>query len=250
MRVDRGMTLVETLVATAIVAILLALVLAGLSRSRIPRDDLVELNNLRQTMTDFFQWGNDHDDACLTAGLPGSPGSEWWYGHLPPSMGVSQYRSQIFDWPRVMYQWMGEAREHWHSAAGVDTLDGQVDPARWEGDPRYWALPSHYRYTETLLSAAQIWRQEAPPLPGGAYGAYFRVVKWSDIARPSSKGVLVNRGREEEPKRWHVAFADGSCSLQDPARAKPAAPHPTAVNRDRLGLAVACTREGYLGSDF
>ena len=250
--VGRALTLVETMVAVAIIAVLLAILLSSVRGIRKRSESALDLSNLRQTMTDFAAWSNDHKGAMVNAGLPEDHDSHWFYGPMSGSPSArALYRSQMFVWPRVLYHWSGESSPAWHSVLGPSTLDGQMDStgSAWQ-DPTAWhSLPSRFRYSETMLTSAAVWRPWERSLSGEEYALSYRVVRFDEIMHTATKGVLVCMPEDAEQNEWLASFADGHAEQRDRQDFKKAIPHPTSNSR-KPGKPILHTLEGSSGRDI
>lgn len=212
--------------------------------------DARNLANLRLTMVDFQAWSGAHQDTMPNAGLPDDPEAAWFYPQGISAQGrLAVYPSQQTHWSKTLLHWRDVPAPYWHSTYGYN-FPRSADPSRFTDEQAIRLMPSFYVYSMTLLTAPEAWQWPQRKVASyEEYATLYRVVRASDIAHPSAKGVLLHRKRMDEPLRWHVAFADGSAALKDPAEGLPAACHPTAKHELR-GTPVLHTLDGYLGRDF
>lgn len=247
----RALTLLETMIAVAVIAVLLALLLPSIRGVRKQSEDAVNLSNLRQTMADFAAWSNDHKGAMVNAGLPEIGQSEWFYGPGQSTfMARSMYRSQINFWPRVLHHWSGENSEAWHATNGPSTLNGDLDPNLPAfGDMSRWHdLPSRFMYSETMLTNSVVWQQWAQSMSPDEFALSYKHVRFDEIFTPSTKGVLILREDRLEPIFWPTAFADGHAESRRSIDYRDPVSHPTSGSRTP-GKPVLHTAQGSAGSD-
>lgn len=249
----RALTLLETMIAIAVIAVLLALLLPNIRGVRKQSEDAVNLSNLRQTMTDFAAWSNDHDGVMVNAGLPDDHAAHWFYGAASGApLARSLYRSQMQVWPRILYRWSGENSEAWHAPNGPSTLNGDLDlkslPAF--GDRSQWHdLPSRYIYSETMLTSSAVWQQWDQAQSTDEFALAYKQIRFDEIIAPANKGVLILREDQIEPIVWPTAFADGHVESRRSADFRDPVSHPTSRTR-APGKPVLHTLQGSAGFDL
>jgi len=98
MKEARAFTLVELLVAMAVIAILVALLLSGLHRAKATAHAAECRNNLKEWGTALHLFAADHDDFLPPEGKPtpletdlANPTYQAWYVQLPAQMNLSRY---------------------------------------------------------------------------------------------------------------------------------------------------------------
>lgn len=248
----RALTLLETMIAIAVIAVLLALLLPNIRGVRRQSEDAVNLSNMRQTMTDFAAWSNDNKGAMVNAGLPELGQSAWFYGQVPPSNARFLYRSQMYVWPRILYRWSGENSEAWHAATGPSTLNGDLDLNRLPAfaDTSQWHdLPSRFVYSETILTNSAIWQHRPKAMSSEEFASHYKVVRFDEIIAPAAKGVLILREDTADPPSWPTSFADGHAESRISTNFRQPVPHPTSNSR-APGKPVLHTEGGSSGSDI
>src|SRR5208282_6446815 len=99
MKAARAFTLVELLVALAVIAILAALLLSALHRAKATAQAAECRNNLRQWGTATHLFAADHDDYLPPEGKSApteddlsDPSYQAWYIQLPNQMNLPRYR--------------------------------------------------------------------------------------------------------------------------------------------------------------
>jgi prepilin-type N-terminal cleavage/methylation domain-containing protein len=116
----RGFTLVELLVAIAIMAILIAVMIPSIAGIWSKSRNLVDLSNLRATHSDFVAWSVDRNGAIPNAGSPyeTSAASRGYYGVFHnDDRGWGLYTLQNELWPNLLRQnYNGQVQDYWHSS--------------------------------------------------------------------------------------------------------------------------------------
>jgi len=128
-----GFTLVELLIAVAIMALLVAILIPTLSGIWGKSRELVDLANLRSTHSDFVAWAADRHGAIPNAGGPfeTSAASRGYYGVFHnEDRGWGMYTLQNELWPNLLRQaYGGRIQRYWHSSYEdftQDDLDGDI----------------------------------------------------------------------------------------------------------------------------
>lgn len=242
----RAFSLVELIVVCVVVAVLVSVTIVALRTAVGAGREAKDMGSLRLTMIDFLSWSNDHDGKMLNAGLPDDPQAQWYYG-AAAAAGV--YPGQTVGWPVVLEHWTRKPQPHWQSSYGPDNLNGEIDPEKWRDDPGYWLYPSRFVYSETMLTNEWPWTYPGRGLQTvEEMAGHYMVLRVSDIASPSSKGVLLHRP-PVALARSQFALADGSVRNEPADSLRPPAARPFG-NPDERGLPVLHTMFGHKGSDF
>jgi len=239
----RGWTLLETLIALGIIAVLMSIMIPVL-RSVLGKSGMTKNQaNMSLTMKDFFSWSNSNKGRMLNKGLP-------------PEDNPYGYITQSQTWPDVLFLAFGEAEPYWQSTYanpepylhGTMTLAEarRIEPG-WE-----WHAPSDFHYSVTMLTAPKSWQYPGLGLNDVPdFAKYYAYILQADIAYPSNKGVLWHDHIEPGPGRQRlVAFGDGSVSQRDILSAKPSAAYPTSHDVNKRWGPIAGTLHGALGQDF
>lgn len=193
-----GLTLIEILCAVASVALLLSIVLVGLQTARSSAIDGITLGRLRDSSHDFAAWANDHDDGWVNGrlGYPNS-GHVWLNGANGATINFDYLYGHIQGWTKVLEAHFGERSEAWIS-------------------PRSRVRSTPFSYSMSMITDPALWEgcfQEKHPIT-----RYFRLVRMSEVAYPSTKGVIgdlpnVHPIVGDPPKdAYLLAMSDGSAS--------------------------------------
>lgn len=250
----RAFTMIELLVVVTVVIVLVAIGLVSVRAVMDKRNDVVDISNLGATMKDFHAWSADHNGQMLNVGLPGDPGARWYYGgSIAPDTHswlsvIAHYKGQVGNWPRILARWTGASHAHWHASAGIDTLDGQIDPDRV--DHAYLAgYPSRFVYSFTFLTSSECWQDPSIAIDNDTFGReHLTRVYAEQVSHPASKGVL-KYSTYPGPSNGHpVAFADGSAEVALKQSALPTAMDP--VYPDIRWGTVHGTLHGHKGRDY
>src|SRR5262245_37821639 len=97
MKVGRAFTLIELLVVIAIIAILAALVLPSLGKTRDSAQGTHCLNNLKQWGIATHLFASENNDVLPKDGSPnGTSLTEGWYVDLPRTLGIPVYHEMTW----------------------------------------------------------------------------------------------------------------------------------------------------------
>ena len=252
----RAMTIVEVLLAISIIVVLTSILIVALRRVKPMKDEMMEVSNLRMTMTDFLAWAAEHEEKWPTYGLPEKTAPSGMYSRIGQAsnaamMAAELYFGAITSWPSILGLWKGSDEPHWYQIGGPDLSFAANWPA---SSTPVGPFPSKYQYTNTMRTRPELWQWPgAVPRMNrrGEMLPWASDVAVADVKQPSGKGVLVydSGGGASPATRLYVAFADGSARLMDAASAKPTAFDPLDRTIGR-GDPVLATLDGYLGSDF
>lgn len=248
----RAFTITELLVVVTVVIVLVAIGLVSVRAVMDRRNDVVDLSNLGATLVDFHAWSADHNGQMLNVGLPGDPGAAWFYGEDATLHAQAHYYwSQSVTWPRILAEWMGAGRPHWHSSLGINTLGSEIDPSSIADPDTRYRMPSHYEYSGTLRTVADAWR-----VPGMGLATIedtipiLRAVGLESVTAPSAKGCLAHSVRPGEPAQWQIGFVDGSARQHLYESLRPGAVSPRASDVNARGRPVMATLNGHNGRDI
>lgn len=239
----RGVSLLEVMVTVAVVGILTAITIPVLRSMAMRGHDAKNQSSLRSTHQHFRIYANDNQDYFVNAGRPKAPGLPVVVDFGPGNGWMAMdYFVQVWKWPAVAALHFGEAFPTWHS-----THDREA-PARWQVATGAIANPQFIKDTSFLYSRAML----ADPYcfaDGVSASAHrcLREVRWSEVAFPSSKGLMVDFARPQRdptaPFR-NVSFVDGSVALIDFFAVAPQPPGAAWV-----GQPILSTPQGVLGRD-
>ncbi len=262
----QGFTLIELLVVIGIVAVLIAILLPALGKTRIRSRELLAVANSRSINTSFQLYQDTfkcypyiisgvRPDETLD-GPPPPPGIffvKWYPDHT--LIGTSQIWTLAFLWPGLLYKvapwpenystWVSPGRSTALPETPRPGLGGEISDVS-------------FRYSNSFLAQGSLWKK------GGTGGivddGLLRANAQSDVTFPSSKVILWDADlayHPKEPKRvpgsnlfdapTAMAFVDGHSDLKNPKDAKPGVANPL-NNNDATPLHN--TEDGAQGRDY
>lgn len=239
----QGFTLVETLVAIGVIAILLGLLMPTLSGARQRAGEtktLAQIRDLGITMELYLQ----SHRSIYPWHKPGEP-----YSYSPPGIPSGALFdsddpwSMRYLWATTMHQ-VAPWQEHYVSWLGArPAIDSDAPP--WRGSEGYGAYPA-YEYSNSFIGDPACW------LPTGTARPF--PIRQQAVRFPSSKALMYDRARnyltiatQDDPRRAVLA-ADASAAMRDDREA--ARP---VQNRARPTMGVMIYQDtpgGVLGRDF
>jgi prepilin-type N-terminal cleavage/methylation domain-containing protein len=186
-RKSRGFTLIELLVVIAIIAILAALLLPALNRSKQKAHNVVCLNNQRQICLGFRLWLDDQDDQRLDR----PEVAAWYTGEIG--------RGQIWVCPSAPNRGsLSRWQPSWGTvgSAWVEPLWSQMWPPGGEPGvpPTQDTRVASYSVNDWLFVKALRSR----------YG----YAVWRDLGQPWEAALFANQGQITQPM-WTPLLADG-----------------------------------------
>jgi prepilin-type N-terminal cleavage/methylation domain-containing protein len=215
----KAFTLVETLVAIAVIAILLGITLPMLRGALRTTDKALDLANLRSTHQQFYEWGVEHKDNFVNQGPPG-PGERFVLraGERSPGYIAGSYGMQDEWWTWTLGGWLEEAYPTWHPRKApkpeeLEALNFERLVGFTGGRNCY---PSDFRLSRAMLFDPRMF---APGCEGNA-ARFARFVRWTEAVYPASKALLHWTGSynaESESPVSMLSFVDGSSRSVDPA---------------------------------
>jgi len=237
-----GFTLIETILAIGIIAILISLAIRSLSRVRLEARSAASLAQLRQHGAIFTTYTTDWDDTYPYFTYPNAT-----YTIL--AAGGRRARTTYF------------GAQHWWFFALADRYyDGNpAHPAFYP--PGYDGMNPPYVYSATFLADARYWNWKTR-----TGRSQWRPVRNAEVGFPSEKGLLVSWGNAWRPiitvgpgwdfsapgLRLETAFCDGSAQSVRYAEFLPWVPDgpgPFAGPGQQVGWPVVHTRNGSRGRD-
>lgn len=242
----KGFTLIETLVAIAVIAVLVGIAVPVLRRAFETSKDVRDLANLRSTHQQFYQWGSEHEDRFVNLGPP-PDGEDLMVIGAGPGNGfvVTGYSVQSRLWPLVLARWGAPGVPSWH-CVWEPVPDGPNHLGKaCEGG--MYVRETSIIYSVTFLTEPARWT--SPPCRE-AYEVrdrYYTFVKWSSVAFPSSKGLMIDECEQHIAVERPIVFVDGSAAALDPAMWVGSS---IADCPEDSFSAVTRTPYGYLGRDF
>ncbi|MFG0307405.1 MAG: type II secretion system protein [Phycisphaerales bacterium JB040] len=189
-----GFTLLETVIAITVIALLVALLLPSLAGVRDLSRQTRAASDLRQHLAVFSLYNNDYDDQYPYFAKPEASRTV-----LRPSIGavdLSYFASCNF-WPYAMYD---------------EYYEGNDPESELFLSP-YWragALYSPYYYSCSLIARPEYW-----DLTTRTGRTQLRPTRASEVRFPSQKGVLsfdhwLAAGSDRSPRKAIVAVAAGA----------------------------------------
>ncbi len=247
----RGATLLELLVIAGVVAVLIGIMIPILRSIAIRKDDVQDVANAGAILKEFRHWSSDRDDIIPNAGFLDAPLVPGFYpSGISQSQYVGLYRSPAWNWVRLLRLSGYAPSPHWHTTLGPDDMNGQIDLTASGSPDRLYSNPSRFIMTYTTLFDASIWSPDrTEPIASETLSGSFKRVRWGMAAYPSSKGLIVNRSRRNDPSFWHVGFVDGSARMLVEADFVPGVIIPWSDSGSQ-GSPILATRDGYLGRDL
>lgn len=170
-----GVTLIELLVALAILAVLIAILLPALAAVRTAARDSKSLSNLRSNAQVFSVYTGDNK------GL--------WPHYTVPGADSSTVRGAGMVLSGMAYF---HAFDIWHIALADTYYDGvvigneAVNPPGFERTDRVWPLASGYHYPCSFIAEPAYWRRETR-----TGRDQMRATQVSAVLFPSQKALLV-----------------------------------------------------------
>ena len=251
-RPSRGFSLLELLVTIVVIAILTGISIPILRGVFDRRRDAERVSNIRLTMVDFLTYAIDKDGVAPNVGVPGDDNTSPWYnGMTTPGDMMSMYLAITVSWPLYLNAHFGESHRFWHPPPGPRLPSGLAQAGQSEedyGKERMLAMPSDYVYSECFVTAPELWTGEFTSMSLNEALAFARRVRFSQVAFPSSKGVLVHYTPLSGGSRASTSFADGSATVIPPENFLPPVSYPLGTS-DEPFFPVLGTQDGHQGRD-
>lgn len=222
----RGFSLLELLVAIAVIGLLIAISVPML-RSALRKTDVArDLANLRSNHQQFFEWGVEHKDRFVNQGPP--PLGEPFVLRAGDASGSLQggYSMQDTLWTWTLGAWLQQGYATWHPLRS--RKPNEIEAAQWArlvgfrgGEHAY---PSRFELSLAMLYDP---RYFTPGCLDRPVSQYERFVRWSEVAFPGSKALLfcvtldVQNQYVDSPMPFQpvAVTCDGSARTVDPANA-------------------------------
>ncbi len=249
---QRGVTLIELLVVAATVILLLGVTIPIVRQIKVHNDDLINLNNLGASATDFTVWSLDNNGVAVNPGLPEHANGNRFYEEMAPGLDpIWQYRNLLVDWPSVLYFSGFKPSPHWQATSGPEGSQTWQDVRDAPESYRYALVGTRYRYPDPMWTDASIWTNPGSgPMSVEEYAAFYKRVRLDQVKTPSRKGLLVyEQSLDGDDSHVSVSFIDGHALRHARSIAALAAVHPLS-SHENAGRVVYATLNGYEGVDF
>jgi prepilin-type N-terminal cleavage/methylation domain-containing protein/prepilin-type processing-associated H-X9-DG protein len=239
---SRGFTLIELLVVIAIIAILAAMLLPALSKSKVKAQAISCLNNHRQLMLAWRMYAEDNNDQLLFAFggnfLSDLTSSTWVQGHMRTDPTNTIY----FDHTPLV-QYIGRNHKIW-KCPGDTTVQVRSmamnhlvggDGVRPNSDPPYYGLwTAHqafalYRKFSAIKNPAMTWvlTDERPTLINDAFFVVDMANCDPNTMQPSRSARIIDHPGIQHANATGFSFADGHCETKRWRDAGFLTPNPT-----------------------
>lgn len=175
----RGFTVVEMVVAAAVVAVLLALVILGIGGTRDAATSLVSASNMRTCAQAITAYADENDGVLPYLAVRRDFDSAFHDGFTPRG-----YTDQSFMWPTVLWQ-----------SLGPDPASVLFSPWTQHSDEPTVYQPgdfvgTSYRMAWACFYLDGVWANDRPA--GAAESpAFLSPRRVHEVASPSGKGVLI-----------------------------------------------------------
>jgi prepilin-type N-terminal cleavage/methylation domain-containing protein len=260
--IRRGWTIIEILVVIAILSILIALAVVGLSRARIVSLGAVCQANIRSCSQLLRVYGNDYKDS-FPQFAQRIPGNAFYNG----SAGLN-YSLQTLHWPLALRGYFSDRQADRSTLCPAGPSYQEVFGSG-EGYTAFFAsFWGEMLMSDYWISYATIFTPQAFAPGADVYDPkHFTGYRWTDVASPSRKGILIEpRAFHLRPKddavgfasdvsifsptatsrSYHVAYADGSVGN---TAYSAMTPPETNNGWGRAAAPVLCTPDGIFGTD-
>lgn len=203
----RGVTLVELLVAAAVIGLLMLLAVIGVAGARRAAAGAACSTNVRSCIQAFALYANDFGGVHPHFARPRIEDAF-------ENGGISlSYYSQSAHWPMAAGRYLGPGpiEKVWLCPGGPTfraAFRGRYEEYTSQYPPSY-VHPSSYWMSHTVVSDPKAWSPEGRPDDP----AFLRAVRVDEVAYPASKGVLV------EPRVYHIVRSgsfDKSIQIWEP----------------------------------
>ncbi|MBL0921504.1 MAG: hypothetical protein IBJ10_05175 [Phycisphaerales bacterium] len=256
---DAAITLIETLVAIGIVAILLGIAVPSLSRARRAAVATDCLATLRSIVQGYHLAANQNGGYWANIVPPGAGSADIWHPGTSTVIGVSLFA-------QVEYWTGGLIGSYWEQGDGARMLACphvyRDDPELFDQMAPFNAGAQSYFYSPAFFTDRRMWD------PADEQARMVDPERWSkrvavhEVAHPAAKVAMTER-RDfhwsgialEDPtcRGVNVAFADGHAERANPAKAQPALrywPTPPASPIAESAVPFCAPAGGYLGRDY
>ncbi len=204
-----GLTLIESLVSIAVLAVVIGLIVPTLALSRDRARMLASLATHKQLLSAVFMYASDHDDALPYLNADRSGGQYGGVDFNGFSLGNNYFTNQAWHWTSVVVP------DYFASRAAVELPHQQeylVETLGWPSNivrTRFWM-------TYTAFAAPALWTDTYNDFEQRR--RLLRGMQLSEVRYPSQKGLLLDIGvgalvramRERGQAGLSAGFADGS----------------------------------------
>jgi len=237
-----GFTLVEALITITIISIIIAVLIPSLSNARRHSRRVAEMAYAQSLYPALSMYGQDYREQFPFFGVPGDLGG-------PLTVAGQQINTMFFSGQSRLF--MNLLYPNYLASTAQLTLDDPTNNSE-TGYP-VGVVRSTAWLTYTAFSRPGYWQGVVPPADTSLIDAG----RWSDIAYPSEKGLLLEtrahnrRLHDQEPGPlfpWSIVWGDGSAKLRsvDLDAAYRVLDRPSAM----FAWPVLATDGGLAGRDF
>lgn len=207
---SRGFTLIETIAAIAIIAVLIAILLPALSKTKLSAEYVRSLSSQRQLLALISMYGNERNEYYPYVAVPMLPDlgipslADQVSGKHPGYFANSRFWTEAFE---------SHVQQSLSGIASTRNLDGTLAVREKYGRPDL--VITYFLLSHATSAAPAYWVGEFPPDDLSLY----RAMRSTDTRYPSAKGLLVDLNEdvfnaETADDRWSVGMADGSAAVR------------------------------------
>jgi len=190
--VRSGFSIIELLVAVAIISILIAITIPGLAAARSAARSTECLSMLRTAGSYFQLYANQNDSRLPVADVPRDGPLYVEDGARTPT-GLVHPIAVAVDWSNVLAH-SGIIRPTEEEQRGITCPDVLDDLRGAPPGERDWSSGRAYIYSLALATESRLWRTETgEPVTRDDIWSGVRAVRVSEVAHPSRKVALFER---------------------------------------------------------
>jgi prepilin-type N-terminal cleavage/methylation domain-containing protein/prepilin-type processing-associated H-X9-DG protein len=217
-RSRKGFTLIELLVVIAIIAILAAMLLPALTKSKMKAQGIMCMSNMRHLTFAWMQYSHDSKDRIPFASARGSPGPPdpltdpyvWVTGMMDfDPMNPSNWDVSVDEAKSPLWPYCGKSAGIWRCPADGSTIVPGFGPLQGQRVPRV-------RTVSMLIYMAGFggWLQVSPGVSSPPWRMYFKLTEMVD---PGPSRTLLFWDQREDVINWGNFFIDMTGYPDNPA---------------------------------